>query len=334
MSKHKSKSIVLGLDIGSRCIKAVELDIKGRIRWASIRYIEPLVYHRSEVINRGVLVHALTELIHRRHDSRMELAAVLPATHLQMRIAHVGLSDNKEYSGPSEIELKYSFLIEKKSVMAAGEILGHDQDRGCTRVLQAVVSMEAVEELSTLISDAGFHAAAVSSPLFTLPEIFPHLIVKKSWSLFLDAGFESTTLALFNGGEPVGARSIGVGLSDFHKSGGGFDALSDSEHKLKNARPDEIRDVSAWREYLGKVIEGIEAVLNDFDVFKSGGVSIMLVGGGGSLIESFLAGLSETFSGKFEIAAAKPRMSDEMSGSGIPGEVLCFSAAMAVWEVS
>ncbi len=331
MSKRRTKANIVGLDIGSRCIKAVELDDQGRILWASIRNIEPLVYHRSEVINRGVLVPALTDLLSRRQNPKMRIAVAFPSMHLQMRITHIGINRSQEDCTPTEVDLKYNFLLDNAEVLAAGEILGFDNDRGSARVLQTVVRSETVEELTILIKDAGFNPEVVSSPVFTLPEVFPDLLVKKSISIFLDAGFESTKLVMYKNGEPFGQRYMRIGLADLHNAGDSSEILRESEQKIENASSDELDDVSTWRDYLGRIIEGVESALDDFETSMTG-VSIMRVGGGGSRIEAFINGLTEHFYGRFEVATAIPRTRKGDMNSEVPGELLCNAASLAVWE--
>ena len=332
--KHTERKTIIGLDIGSRFIKATELNTSGQVSWFAVREINPMVYHNGEIINRGELVGTLEEMLSSKKPSKIGIAVFIPAQFIQIKTTNLPVEGNDPIV--SEVDIKYNFIFNKDDNVLVGKtIIERPEGKDHAKVLLAISVENIVTELSTLIDEAGFHPSVVSSPAFTLPEIIPVLAVRNSTVLFLNIGNERTDLFLYKNTVLHGMRSNASGLSMLQQSDAG-DFQTENHDKIAEIYPEGNLGFgsSEWIDLLDEIVGSIEGLLRDFKV-SDNGLSALVIGGGGALRKDLISFLQKKFEGRFEVLTTGPELDDKLTNEiNVPRELFCFSAAMSVWEFS
>lgn len=193
---------VLGLDLGSYALKAVEVR-------QTLRGFEA-VQLRS--LPRPVEDVALPELI--QHFVRMHR---LPTEHVVVALAADRVSsrrlafpfhDKKKLSAAVPFEVEGDLLFDIEDVLIDWEVVGGDRTR--SQVVATVAPRKEVSELLEALREAGCDPRTVDAEglvLGNLPAVF-HLPGNR---LVLDLGHRKTTCCLLVEGRAVAARSLAVG---------------------------------------------------------------------------------------------------------------------------
>jgi type IV pilus assembly protein PilM len=193
---------VLGLDIGSQSLKAVELRVSPRNLVAGQFRVHPRIDENSSLadhIQRFIAMHNLPT---------NHVACALPARQLSTRNLEFPFSDARRLGKaiPYEIEAETPFDLDE--IFVDWNLI--DSDRGQAVVAATLVKRkhvgDALEELQSAgcnphILEAGGLVLANLAPIFGLDG--NHLIA--------DIGHEKTTFCAMQNGRPVLARSIAVG---------------------------------------------------------------------------------------------------------------------------
>ncbi len=193
---------VLGLDIGSQSLKAVELRVSPRNLAPGQFRIHPLIDENAPLadhVQRFIAMHNLPT---------NQIACALPASQLSTRRLEFPFSDARRLGQaiPYEIEAETPFDLD--DIFVDWNLIEGDRGRGvvaATLVKRGHVG-HALEELQAAgcdphVLEAGGLVLANLAPIFGLD----------GNDLIVDIGHEKTTFCAMQHGRPVLARSIAVG---------------------------------------------------------------------------------------------------------------------------
>jgi general secretion pathway protein L len=319
---------VLGLDIGSHTVKAVELR-------STLRGLDPVqmrVHPRadpdaplSELLARFIRMHQLpTDLV----------VAALPGSRLSVRRMEFPFRDRRRLAAavPFEVEGETPFAIE--DVIVDWEMVGGD--RAHAELAVCIAPRRVVAEQLEQLQEAGCEPRILEAQ----GPVLANLAAVYDWQeprLLLDFGHRKTSLCLVREGKPIAARTIGVGghhLSEAIAGDHGW-SYDDAEHAkcedgvfhlgFDSASPHAIEVLDRVAREAVRLLEGAETQLGGPATQRVGGI-VML--GGSSRLHRFDEYLSE----RVGIAAARPNPPPEGDSAAIlaAGDPALFGPALAL----
>lgn len=193
---------VLGLDIGSQSLKAVELLISPRSLVPGQFRIHPRLDTETPVaehIQRFVAMHQLPT---------NQVACALPARQLSTRRLEFPFSDARRLSQaiPFEIEAETPFDLDE--IFVDWNIL--DGDRGHASVSASLVKRSHVADTLDLLQSSGCDPHVLEAGGLVLANLAPIFELTGN-HLIADIGHEKTTFCAIQNGKPILSRSIPVG---------------------------------------------------------------------------------------------------------------------------
>jgi general secretion pathway protein L len=193
---------VLGLDVGSQSLKAVELRVSPRSLAPGQFRLHPRLDAASPVaehIQRFIGVHNLPT---------NQVACALPASKLSTRRLEFPFSDARRLSQAIPFEIEAETPFERDDIVVDWNLLSGDRSHGS--VAAALTKRAHVAEILETLQSGGCDPRVLEAEglvLANLAPVFglagPHLIV--------DIGHQKTTFCALQDGHPVLARSIAVG---------------------------------------------------------------------------------------------------------------------------
>lgn len=285
-------SNIVGLDIGSHSLKAVEFQqtLRG-FEVVALRTLprsdtdSPL----SELVSQFTTMHGL---------STDHLVASLPGNRVSTRRFTFPFRDRKRLAQAIPFELEADSLFEIEDVLIDWEIVGGDRNHADT--VAAIATRSEVAERLSMLSEAGCEPRTLEAEglvLGNLSTLFP----LDGTRLLVDIGHKKTTCCLLSDGQPVAARTFPVagaaltlalardrGISNEQaeqlKCGNGvFDT------SIRDAPPEVLRVLDRIGSELLRTIGSIEPIIGQLE---SGPLNeITLCGGSAQLdrIDDFLS---------------------------------------------
>lgn len=192
---------VLGLDLGSQGLKAVELKVSPRVLSAGQFRVHPRVDSAtplSEHIQRFVSMHSLP---------LDQVACALPADQLSTRRLEFPFSDARRLNQaiPFEIEAETPFSLDE--IFLDWNLLAGDRTHGVAAV--TLTRRSHVREALATLRDAGVDPHVLEAEGLVLANLAP-IFGLEGTQLIADIGHEKTTFCALLDGKPVLARSIAV----------------------------------------------------------------------------------------------------------------------------
>jgi Tfp pilus assembly PilM family ATPase len=193
---------VLGLDIGSQSLKAVELRISPRSLVPGQFRIHPRLDAETPVaehIQRFIAMHQLPT---------NQIACALTARQLSTRRLEFPFSDARRLSQaiPFEIEAETPFDLD--DIFVDWNLL--DGDRGHGSVSASLVKRSHVAEILDLLQSSGCNPHVLEAGGLVLANLAPIFELDGN-HLIVDIGHEKTTFCAMQNGKPILSRSIPVG---------------------------------------------------------------------------------------------------------------------------
>jgi general secretion pathway protein L len=194
-------SNILGLDIGSHSLKAVELR-------QTMRGVEILALH---TLPRDSAETPLSECV--RHFLRMHrlstdhVVCALPGDQLSTRRMSFPFRDRKKLAQAIPFEIEANTLFELDDVLVDWEIVGGDRNRG--EVVTTIAPRKAVSETLTALAEAGCEPRTLEAEGLVLSHV-SSLLDLPDCQLLVDLGHRKTTCCLIAEGRPVAARTFPV----------------------------------------------------------------------------------------------------------------------------
>ena len=194
---------VLGLDLGSHSIKAVELR-------QTLRGLEPVqlrLHPRAE--SEAELPETLRRFIRLHHLPVEHVICALPGDRLSSRRLDFPFRDRKKLAQavPFEVEGEVPFRIEE--ILVDWQIVGDDRSR-TTTVAAAIAQRKHVGALLAELSEANCDPRIVEAEGFALANLAT-LFDLSGTRLLVDVGHEKTTLCLLMDGRAVSSRTLLIG---------------------------------------------------------------------------------------------------------------------------
>lgn len=304
---RRAKSLV-GLDIGSSAIKAVELKTAGRAYKVVTYGSEPLPPDSivdGAIIDAAAVSDAIRRLFETRGIRTRDVAASLSGSAVIVKKITLPVMTEAELAESIYWEAEQYIPFDIQDVNLDYQVLdGADPaGRGTMDVLLVAAKKEKIADYTGVISQAGRAAVVVDVDAFALQNVYEvnYGVEPGAVVALLDAGASATTINILSGDQTVFTRDISIGGRAY------ADALQREMNvplaaadQLKRGVPVDGVTFEEARQVLRAVTENVMLeIQKTFDFFKgtasSDRIDRIVVSGGASRAEGFTEALAERF---------------------------------------
>jgi type IV pilus assembly protein PilM len=337
---RRAKSLV-GLDIGSSAVKAVELKGNGRAYKVIAFGSEPLP---PESIVDGAIIDAaaVSEAIRRLFDSRgirtRDVAASLSGNAVIVKKITLPAMTEAELAESIYWEAEQYIPFDIQDVNLDYQVLDAGEKGGSMDVLLVAAKKEKIADYTGVIAQAGRAAVVVDVDAFALQNAYEanYGIEPGAVVVLLNAGAAATTINILNGDQSVFTRDVSIG-------GNAYTEALQRELNLPLEAADRLKRGTAVdgvtfdeaRPVLRAVSENVLLeIQKTFDFFKataaSDRIDRIVVSGGASRAEGFSEMLGEHFHAPVEHFDPFKRVAFDSRKLGADPAEIGPSAAVAV----
>jgi type IV pilus assembly protein PilM len=309
---RRAKSLV-GLDIGSSAVKAVELKPAGKVYRVIAFGSEPVPPDSivdGAIIDAAAVADAIRRLFDGRHIKTKDVAASLSGNAVIVKKITLPVMTDTELAESIYWEAEQYIPFDIQDVNLDYQILDADDaaGKGTMDVLLVAAKKEKIADYTGVISQAGRVPVVVDVDAFALQNAYEvnYGIERSAVVVLLNAGASATNINILNGDQSVFTRDISIG-------GNAYTEALQKELSLPFELADQLKRGMAVdgvtfedaRPVLRAVSENVMLeIQKTFDFFKatasSDRIDRIMVSGGASRAEGFAEMLAERFEAPIE----------------------------------
>lgn len=304
---RRTRSLV-GLDIGSSAVKAVELKPSGKAYKVVAFGIEPVPPDsivEGAIIDAGAVAEAIRRLFEARKIRTKEVAASLSGNAVIVKKITLPVMTEAELAESIYWEAEQYIPFDIQDVNLDYQILdgGQGSAKGTMDVLLVAAKKEKIADYTGVISQAGRVPVIVDVDAFALQNAFEvnYGIEPGQIVVLLNAGASAININILNGDQSVFTRDISIGGNAYTEAlQKELNLPFESADLLKRGQDVEGATYEEARPVLRAVTESVLLeVQKTFDFFKATAASEridrIVVSGGASRAEGFTDMLGERF---------------------------------------
>jgi type IV pilus assembly protein PilM len=338
---RKAKSLV-GLDIGSSAVKAVELRAAGRGYRIATYGSEPLPPDSivdGAIIDGAAVADAIRRLFDGRGIRTKDVAASLSGNAVIVKKITLPTMTEAELAESIYWEAEQYIPFDIQDVNLDYQVLdGAEAGKGTMDVLLVAAKKEKIADYTGVIAQAGRTAVIVDVDAFALQNAYEvnYAIEPAAVVVLLNAGASATNINILSGEQSVFTRDVSIG-------GNAYTEALQRELSLPFEVADQLKrgetvdgvSFEEARPVLRAVTENVMLeIQKTFDFFKatasSDRIDRLVVSGGASRAEGFMEILAERFGAPVEAFDPFRRVAfDARKVAGNPAEIAA-TAAVAV----
>ncbi len=296
---------LFGLDIGSSCIKAVQLKEKRggyELDLFEIVQLPPELIVDGSIIDSIRLVEALKQLVKKAHIRTKNVAIGL-AGHASVIIKRISLPEmaEEELQESIKFEAEQYVPFDIEDVNVDFQILGPKEEPGQMDVMLVAVKKDIINEYVSVVKEAGLTPAVVDVDAFALSnmhEINYEIESGKNIAL-VNVGAHTINLNVVKNGVSVFTRDSALGTSGVAESlQKEFHLPYESAEKLQRGEGAEGVGAAEAFEVMSRAYEDIVAeVARSIEYFHGATLheetSKVILSGGGALLKDFPKALAK-----------------------------------------
>ena len=309
----RAKALV-GLDIGSSAVKAVELKASGKSYKVTGFGTEPLPPDSivdGAIIDASAVADAIKRLFERKAFRAKDVAASLSGNAVIVKKINLPVMTEAELSESIYWEAEQYIPFDIQDVNLDYQILNpgtNGDSQGTMEVLLVAAKKEKIADYTGVISQAGRSPIIVDVDAFALQNAYevnygiePNRVV-----VLLNAGASATNINIIHGDQSVFTRDISIGGNAYTESLQRELSLPfETADALKRGLPVEGASYDDAKPVLRAVTENVMLeIQKTFDFFKatasSEKIDRIMLSGGASRAEGFTEMLSERFEAPVE----------------------------------
>jgi len=340
----KAKSVV-GLDIGSSALKAVELKAAGKgfkvIAFAT-EPIPPDSIVDGAIIDGTAVAEAIRRLFENKAFKSKEVAASLSGNAVIVKKITLPVMTEAELAESIYWEAEQYVPYDIQDVNLDYQILdagtGADS-KGTMEVLLVAAKKEKIADYTGVISQAGRTPVVVDVDAFALQNAYemnygldPLAVV-----VLLNAGASAININILTGGQSLFTRDISIGGNAYTEAvQKELNLPSEAAEQVKKGQPVDGASFDEVRPVLHAVTENVLLeIQKTFDFFKATAASDRIdriyLSGGASRVDGFAAALEERFGTPVELFDPFKKMAFEPAKLGVTDpDALVPTAAVVV----
>jgi len=210
------KEISVGLDIGSRLIKAVEVLKEGNT-YRLVRY-DSAENELSQ--SEDKVASILKSFLDSAHLSSRDVNISFSAPHAVVRFINMPKMKEDDLKNSLRYEAEKYIPFNVKEVMTDAAILGYSDDKRQMRVLFAAVKRKIIDSRVNMLKNLGYAVKLVDIDSFACLNAFSNVygdIDESKTTALLNIGHTHTNLIILHGSAPRFTRDIQIGTKDMAK---------------------------------------------------------------------------------------------------------------------
>ncbi|NDL66245.1 pilus assembly protein PilM [Anaerotalea alkaliphila] len=323
--KNKKIKKIIGMDIGAGSVKIVTGDVQNGqilVRKMVTHHLPEQVFSDGDVKNPEAMTGAIRDMLRANKITERKCHLCVDSTQLITREVLVPASAGGNLSDVAKFEMAQFLPVELKNYVVQSKRIRELEVDGKPFVEASVTAFpkEMVDKLHDLVLNAGLqplvldtHANAVSK-LFEMQEIINGSSFKRKTVAFIELGYESTMLTIFQNGQFKFNRTIARGGRDMDANIAKFLDIPLEEAMVKKMNAgdlnESLEDFSEESRILNIMRSSLDSILDELEKFfryhatRSKGmdaVEVMYLYGG----LSNLKGICGYFEGRFKTTAEK-----------------------------
>ena len=313
MAFRKAKSLV-GLDIGSSAVKAIELKPAGKGYKVTAFGSEPIPPDSivdGAIIDAAAVADAIRRLFETRKIGTKDVAASLSGNAVIVKKITLPVMTGAELAESIYWEAEQYIPFDIQDVNLDYQILdrGETAGKGSMDVLLVAAKKEKIADYTGVIAQAGRVAVVVDVDAFALQNAYEvnYGIEPGAVVVLLNAGASATNINILSGDQSVFTRDISIGGNAYTEALQKELNLSfERADQLKRGQPADAVPFEEARPVLRAVSENVMLeIQKTFDFFKataaSDRIDRIMVSGGASRAEGFTEMLTERFEAPVEM---------------------------------
>jgi len=340
----KSKSVV-GLDIGSSAVKAVELKAAGKgfkVVAFAIEAVPPDSIVDGAIIDGAAVADAIRRVFENKAFKTRQVAASLSGNAVIVKKVNLPVMTEAELAESIYWEAEQYIPFDIQDVNLDYQILNAGtggESEGTMDVLLVAAKKEKIADYTGVISQAGRLPVIVDVDAFALQNAYeinyglePGAVV-----VLLNAGASAININIITGDQSVFTRDISMGGNSYTEAvQKELNLPFESAEQIKRNQPVEGVTFEQVQPVLHAMTENVLLeIQKTFDFFKatasSDRIDRIVVSGGASRVDGFTASLQERFNTAVEVFDAFKTISFDPAKLGIAdAEGLSATAAVAV----
>ncbi len=340
----KSKAVV-GLDIGSSAVKAVELKASGKgfkVVAFAIEAVPPDSIVDGAIIDGAAVADAIRRVFENKAFKTKEVAASLSGNAVIVKKINLPVMTETELAESIYWEAEQYIPFDIQDVNLDYQILNAGtgaESTGTMDVLLVAAKKEKIADYTGVISQAGRVPVIVDVDAFALQNAYEvnYGLEPEAVIVLLNAGASAININIITGEQSVFTRDISMGGNSYTEAvQKELNLPYESAEQVKRGLPVEGMTFEEVQPVLHAMTENVLLeIQKTFDFFKatasSDRIDRIVVSGGASRVDGFIASLQERFNTAVEVFDPFKTISFEPAKLGISDpEGLSATAAVAV----
>ena len=339
---RRAKSLI-GLDIGSSAVKAVELKTAGRAYKVASYGSEPLPPDSivdGAIIDGAAVADAIRRLFDARSIRTKDVAASLSGNAVIVKKITLPVMTETELAESIYWEAEQYIPFDIQDVNLDYQVLdgGDPAAKGTMDVLLVAAKKEKIADYTGVIAQAGRTAVVVDVDAFALQNAYEvnYGIDPGAVVVLLNAGASATNINILNGDQSVFTRDVSIGGNAYTEALQRELSLPlDVADQLKRGTAADGMTFDDARPVLRAVSENVMLeIQKTFDFFKatasSDRIDRIVVSGGASRAEGFVDMLKERFEAPVELFDPFKKIGFDVKKLGADSAQAASTAAVAV----
>jgi type IV pilus assembly protein PilM len=301
---NRSKPVV-GLDIGSSAVKAIELKKSGRgfkVTAIGVEPVPPDSIVDGAIIDAGAVTDAVRRLLQSPRFKAKDVVASLSGSSVIVKKISLPVMSESDLADSIQWEAEQYIPFDIADVNLDYEILTPAAERqGTMDVLLVAAKKDKIADYTGVVSAVGKNPVVVDVDAFALQNAFETNYADDAGKVvaLVNAGASAININLVQGSTSLFTRDVSIGGNAFTEAvqkelGLPFDGAEDAKRGLPvdGVRPEDVSPV------LHAVMENVLLEIEKtFDFFKATAandrIDRVVVSGGASLVEHFEGALRE-----------------------------------------
>lgn len=305
------RSSVIGLDIGSSCVKAVEITEKNRDKGFELRSFGRAMLPTEAIVqgaflNSSAIVDAIGEALEEGRIRSKDVVAAVSGHSVIVKRVNLPQMSRDELEDQIQWEAEQYIPFDVNEVNLDFQILDANEEEGQMDVLLVAAKKDLIDDYVQVIQEAGLNPCAIDVAGFAVQNAYEMNYEPDADGVvaLVNIGAQVVNINVLRGGIPAFTRDIMTGGAQYTEEIQKALSVSFEEaERIKMGNPDDgepTQDVipqeveQALRSVSDTVIGEISRSL-DFFAATAGDARInrVLVSGGGSKIPGFLSAFQE-----------------------------------------
>ena len=301
---NRSKPVV-GLDIGSSAVKAIELKKSGRgfkVTAIGVEPVPPDSIVDGAIMDAGAVTDAVRRVLQSPRFKAKDVVASLSGSSVIVKKISLPVMSEADLADSIQWEAEQYIPFDIQDVNLDYQILTPVAERqGTMEVLLVAAKKDKIADYTGVVSAVGRKTVVVDVDAFALQNAFETNYTDDAGKVvaLVNAGASAININLVSGGTSLFTRDVGIGGNAFTEAvqkelGLPFEGAEDAKRGLpvEGVRPEDIRPV------LHAVMENVLLEIEKtFDFFKatsaSDRIDRIVVSGGASMVDEFESALRE-----------------------------------------